>query len=144
MSKGCPYRWYFSKNQEFPKNCQIIWFFDVTFWQTDSWPSANCQPIVWMVLLPKGIIRRQELHELAESRKQEYGCYNINLLGRRLTANLPNRGKHVTHDGQARCPTWASSVPNFNPNRSLGLAWILIFRRVDFGWLLTQRFCFFS
>ena len=25
---------------------------------------------------------------------------------------LSNRGKHVTHDGQARCPTWASSVPN--------------------------------
>ncbi|WP_337809631.1 hypothetical protein, partial [Prevotella pectinovora] len=56
-----------------------------------------------------------------------------------LTANLPNRGKHVTHDGQARCPSWASSVPNFNPNRSLGLAWILIFRRVDFGWLLMSN-----
>lgn len=24
----------------------------------------------------------------------EYGYYNINLLGRCLTANLPNRGKH--------------------------------------------------
>ena len=34
------------------------------------------------------------------------------LLGRRLTANLPNRGKHVTHDGQAPCPSWASTVPN--------------------------------
>ena len=55
--------------------------------------------------------RRQELDELAKSCKQEYGCYNISLLGRRLTANLPNRGKHVAHDGQARYPTWASSVP---------------------------------
>ena len=62
----------------------------------------------------------------------------MNLLGRCLKANLPNRGKHVAHDGQARCPSWASSVPNFNPNRSLGLAWILFFRRVDFVWLLTQ------
>ena len=35
----------------------------------------------------------------------------MNILGRHLTANLPNRGKHVAHDGQARCPTWASSVP---------------------------------
>jgi hypothetical protein len=26
-----------------------------------------------------------------------------------------------------------------NPNRSLGLAWILIFRRVDFGWLLMSN-----
>ena len=76
--------------------------------------------------------------------EQEYGYYIINLLGTRLTAILPNRGKHVTHDGQARCPSWASTVPNFSPNRSFWLAWILIFRRVDFGWLLTQRFCFFS
>ena len=36
----------------------------------------------------------------------------MNLLGTRLTANLPNRGKHVAHDGQAACPSWASSVPN--------------------------------
>ena len=50
---------------------------------------------------------------MAESRKQGYEYYNINLLGRRLTAILPNRGKHVTHDGQARYPTWASSVPIF-------------------------------
>ena len=55
----------------------------------------------------------------------EYGYYNINLLGRCLTANLPNRGKHVAHDGQARCPSWASTVPNFNPNRSLDLVCIL-------------------
>ena len=55
--------------------------------------------------------RRQELYALAKSWKQEYGCYNISLLGRRLTANLPNRGKHVAHDGQARCPTWASTLP---------------------------------
>ena len=35
----------------------------------------------------------------------------MNLLGRCLKANLPNRGKHVAHDGQARCPSWASIVP---------------------------------
>ena len=44
----------------------------------------------------EGIIR-QELYALAE-------YYNINLLGMCLTANLPNRGKHVAHDGQAACP----------------------------------------
>ena len=27
----------------------------------------------------------------------------------------------------------------FNPNRSLGLAWILLFRRVDFVWLLMSN-----
>ena len=82
--------------------------------------SANCLD----GLLMKGIVRckefrRHELHALAESWKLEYGCYNINLLGIRLTAILPIRGKHRAHDGQAPCPRWASSVPNFNPNRSL-------------------------
>ena len=43
----------------------------------------------------------------------------MNLLGRCLKANLPNRGKHVAHDGQARYPSWASTVPNFNPKPSL-------------------------
>lgn len=52
----------------------------------------------------KGLVRceefrLQELHALAGSRKQEYGYYNINFLGIILTANLPNRGKHVAHDG---------------------------------------------
>ena len=37
----------------------------------------------------------------------------MNLLGRCLKANLPNRGKHVAHDGQARCPTWARCLPIF-------------------------------
>mgnify|MGYP004606781245 FL=1 len=63
--------------------------------------------------------RRQESYALAEHRKQEYEYYVINLLGIRLTAILPNRGKHVAHDGQAPYPSWASTVPNFNPNRSL-------------------------
>ena len=36
----------------------------------------------------------------------------MNLLGICLTANLPIWGKHVAHDGQAACPSWASSVPN--------------------------------
>ena len=31
------------------------------------------------------------------------------------------------------------SLPVFNPNRSLGLAWILLFRRVDFVWLLMSN-----
>ena len=37
------------------------------------------------------------------------------------------RGKHVTQQGQARYPSWASTVPNFNPNRSLGPVCILDF-----------------
>ena len=113
-----------TKNQEFLKNCQIIWFLVVMFWWTDSWLLGDCQATVWMVCWWKEncqmreIIKwkeskRQELRALAESRKQKYGCYNINILGRCLTANLPNRGKHRAHDGQARCPTWASTVPNF-------------------------------
>ena len=28
---------------------------------------------------------------------------------------------------------------SFNPNRSLGLAWILLFRRMDFVWLLMSN-----
>ena len=55
--------------------------------------------------------RLQELPALAESGKQKYGYYNMNILGICLKANLPNRGKHVAHDGQARYPTWASSLP---------------------------------
>ena len=35
----------------------------------------------------------------------------MNLLGICLKANLPKWGKHVAHDGQARYPTWASSLP---------------------------------
>ena len=54
--------------------------------------------------------RWQELHVLAESRKQEYGYYNINLLGSRLVHFLPKWGKHVTQHGQARCPSWADFV----------------------------------
>ena len=55
--------------------------------------------------------RLQELPALAEFRKQEYECYNMKLLGICLKANLPKWGKHVAHDGQARYPTWASSLP---------------------------------
>ena len=62
-------------------------------------------------ILRREEFRLQELPALAEFRKQEYGCYNMNLLGICLKANLPNRGKHVAHDGQARYPTWASSLP---------------------------------
>ena len=58
----------------------------------------------------RGSIRWQELHVLAESRKQKYGCYNINLLGSRLAPFLPKWGKHVTQHGQARCPSWADFV----------------------------------
>ena len=58
----------------------------------------------------RGSIRWQELHVLAESRKQKYGCYNINLLGSRLAHFLPKWGKHVTQHGQARCPSWADFV----------------------------------
>ena len=43
-----------SKNKNFRKNCQTIWFLVVTFWQTDSWPPGDCQPIVWMVCWWKG------------------------------------------------------------------------------------------
>ena len=35
----------------------------------------------------RGSIRWQELHVLAESRKQEYGYYNINLLGSLIRQN---------------------------------------------------------
>ena len=62
-------------------------------------------------LLMRGSIRWQELHVLAESRKQEYGYYNINLLGNRLASFLPIRGKQRAHVGQAPCPCWASGVP---------------------------------
>ena len=80
--------------------------------------SGNCLDS----LLMKGIVRWKELSNERNSDDRnrlrwqnpviwKYGCYNSHLLGRRLTANLPNRGKHVTHDGQAPCPSWASTVP---------------------------------
>ena len=78
--------------------------------------------------------RLQELPALAEFRKQEYECYNMNLLGICLKANLPNRGKHVAHDGQARYPCWASIVPNFSPNPSLD--------RFMYFYILLAVFCF--
>ena len=59
----------------------------------------------------RGSIRWQELHVLAEFRKQEYGYYNINLLGSRLAPFLPIRGKQRAQVGQARYPTWASTLP---------------------------------
>ena len=59
----------------------------------------------------RGSIRWQELHVLAESRKQKYGCYNINLLGSRLAHFLPKWGKQRAQVGQARYPTWASTLP---------------------------------
>ena len=67
-------------------------------------------------LLMRGSIRWQEfrwqeLHVLAESRKQEYGYYNINLLGSRLVHFLPKWGKQRAQVGQARYPTWASTLP---------------------------------
>ena len=55
--------------------------------------------------------RWQELHVLAEFRKQEYGYYNINLLGSRLAPFLPKWGKQRAQVGQARYPTWASTLP---------------------------------
>ena len=98
------------------KNCQIICFFchnTLTNRQlTITRLSANCLD-GWLM---KGIVRceefrRQKSYALAEHRKQEYEYYVINLLGIRLTAILPIRGKHVAHDGQAPFPGWASSVP---------------------------------
>ena len=59
----------------------------------------------------RGIVRCEVLHALAEVWKQECEYYKINLLGRPLTEILPIRGKHVAHDGQAACPSWASVVP---------------------------------
>ena len=38
--------------------------------------------------------------------------YNSQLLGRRLTAILPIRGKQRAHDEKAAFPSWASTVPN--------------------------------
>ena len=43
--------------------------------------------------------------------KQEYGYYNINLLGTCLTAILPIRGKQRAQVGQAACPSGASTLP---------------------------------
>ena len=58
----------------------------------------------------RGIVRCEVLHALAEVWKQECEYYNINLLGRPLTAILPIMGKQRSHDGQARCPSWADFV----------------------------------
>ncbi|KIP62251.1 hypothetical protein ST45_05680 [Prevotella pectinovora] len=64
---------------------------------------------------------------------------NHELWGIRLASILPKWGKLLAPHVKAPCPTWASTLPIFNPNRSLGLAWILLFRRVDFVWLLMSN-----
>ena len=137
-----------SKNKNFRKNCQTIWFLVVTFWQTDSWPPGDCQPIVWMVCWWKGryflrlytiasrirlrtvytgiadtltIVRCKELYALAEFREQEYGYYDINLLGICLTTIMPIRGKQRAHDGQAPCPSWAELMSDRCPKTSFPL-----------------------
>ena len=38
--------------------------------------------------------------------------FGVNLLGRPLPANLPIRGKQRAHLGQARYPSWASTLPH--------------------------------
>ena len=45
-----------------------------------------------------------------------YDCRNTYILGTFWIATVPNRGKHVTHVGQARYPTWASTVPKIRTN----------------------------
>ncbi|WP_288309983.1 hypothetical protein, partial [uncultured Prevotella sp.] len=60
-------------------------------------------------------------------------------MGIRLASILPKWGKLLAPHVKAPCPTWASTLPIFNPNRSLGLAWILLFRRVDFVWILMKN-----
>ena len=47
---------------------------------------------------------------------------NGNISGRYRKPNLPIRGKQRAHDEKAAYPSWASSVPNFNQNRSLELS----------------------
>ena len=47
---------------------------------------------------------------------------NGNVSGRYREPNLPIRGKQRAHDEKAAFPSWASCVPNFNPNRSLELS----------------------
>ena len=126
-----------SKNKNFRKNCQTIWFLVVTFWQTDSWLPGDCQRIVWMVCWWKGryflrlytiasrirlrtvytgiadtltIVRCKELYALAEFQEQEYGYYDINLLGICLTTIMPIRGKQRAPVGQNWCQTDAPKL----------------------------------
>ena len=117
--------------------CNIL----ITKWLTIWRLSGNCLD----GLLMKVIVRWKELPDVRNSDDRnrmrwqnpvirEYGYYNINLLGICLTANLPNRGKHVAHDGQARYPCWASIVPNFSPNPSLD--------RFMYFYILLAVFCF--
>ena len=47
---------------------------------------------------------------------------NGNVSGRYRKPNLPIRGKQRAHDEKAAYPSWASSVPDFNQNRSLELS----------------------
>ena len=88
MSESCTYRWFLEKPRISEKLSDCL-VFCCNILTVNSWPPYDCQPIVWMVCWWEKF-RRQDLYALAEYWKQEYEYYNINLLGRRLTANLPN------------------------------------------------------
>ena len=51
-----------------------------------------------------------------------HNSVNGNLSCRYRKPNLPIRGKQRAHDEKVAYPSWASSVPNFNQNRSLELS----------------------
>ena len=123
MSKSRQYRWFLVKTRISEKlsDCLVFRRNTLTYRQLAVWRlSGNCLD----GLLMRGIFRWEELHALAESWNQEYGCCNTDFLDRRLTAILPNRGKQRAPDvkptpvGQAPCPI-------FSPNRSLGFACII-------------------
>ena len=45
-------------------------------------------------------------------RRQKTRCFFMTILGTVWTRIVPTWGKHRAPHGQARCPTWASTVPN--------------------------------
>ena len=133
-----------SKNKNFRKNCQTIWFLVVTFWQTDSWPPGDCQPIVWMVCSWKGryflrlytIASRIRL-QLSDVRNcmrwQNSGNRNMGITTLTYWASawlqlcpsgvssVPMMGKHLAPVGQAACPSWAELMSDRCPKTSFPL-----------------------
>ena len=105
-----------SKNKNFRKNCQTIWFLVVTFWQTDSWLPGDCQPIVWMVWLMKGIVISDERNcQLRVIQSAGIACASRIQKNRNMGITTLTYWSDVW---QQFCPSGASSVPLMRKQRT--------------------------
>ena len=119
------------KNKNFQKNCQIIWFFVVIFWYTDSWLSGDCQAIVWMVCWWKELsdVRNYQMIGIVSWKKCQLWVCNSDYRNSMRWQNPENRSIGITtftywaDVWHQICPTGASTLPHLRKHlASLGQA----------------------